>query len=114
MELKIKEDAPKVTFYNDVANSESTMDIAKVAKTLNIKGIGRNKLFKILRNEKILRKNNEPYQKYIDEGWFKLVETKWNKNNKICVGHKTVVFQKGVKKIANLLRENQMLVNNLN
>lgn len=113
LENKIKEDAPKVEFYNDVADSSSTMDIAKVAKTLNIKGIGRNKLFEILREEKILRKNNEPYQRYIDEGWFKLIETKWNKNNgEICIGHKTVVFQKGVEKIANLLKRNELYINN--
>ena len=32
-----------------------------VAKTLNFKGVGRNNLFEILRENKILQSNNQPY-----------------------------------------------------
>lgn len=37
--------------------------------------IGRNRLFEYLRQEKILMKNNNPYQKYIDLKWFETIET---------------------------------------
>ncbi len=37
------------------------------------KGIGRNKLIKFLREQGILMSNNEPYQSYIDQGYFKYV-----------------------------------------
>lgn len=44
-------------------------EIAEAAKLL---GIGKLKLFKLLRNKKILDAGNTPYQQYIDAGYFKL------------------------------------------
>lgn len=100
LEAKQLEDKPKVEFYNDVIESKDTVDMATVAKVLNIKNIGRNKLFEILRDEKILMQNNQPYQKYIDNGWFRQVESRWTKpNGDIGINIKTVVFQKGVEGI---------------
>lgn len=46
------------------------MDMAQVAKTLNL-GLGRNDLFKLLRERGILRQNNEPFQQFIDAQWFR-------------------------------------------
>lgn len=43
-EAKIKENAPKVEFYNAVTGSEDTIDMRTVATVLNM-GIGRNKIF---------------------------------------------------------------------
>lgn len=40
---------PKAAFYDAVAGSESLVDMNQVAKTLNVKGLGRNNLFKFLR-----------------------------------------------------------------
>lgn len=45
---------PKAEFYDAVADSTSTIEMATVAKVLNL-GIGRTKLFEILRENKILR-----------------------------------------------------------
>ena len=76
---------------------------AKVAKVLN-RGIGRNRLFAFLRDEGVLDSRNAPYQRFIDMGWFRQVETKWQKpNGDWQIGIKTVVFQKGVEGIARLL-----------
>lgn len=106
LELKQEEDRPKVEFYDDVTESKDTVDMATVAKVLNIKGIGRNKLFEILRDKKILMSNNQPYQKYIDNGWFRQIESKFNlPNGDIKINIKTVVFQKGVDGIRKVLRE---------
>lgn len=100
---KVAEDAPKVEFYNDVTGSDSVIDMAAVAKLLN-RGIGRNQLFAFLRKEKVLNSRNIPYQRFVDMGWFRLVETKWQKpNGDWQIGIKTVVFQKGVEGIARLL-----------
>lgn len=97
LELKQEEDRPKVEFYDDVTESKDTVDMGTVAKVLNIKGVGRNKLFEILRDKKILMSNNQPYQKYIDNGWFIQIENKFNlPNGDIKINIKTVVFQKGV------------------
>lgn len=100
---KVAEDAPKVEFYNDVTGSDSVIDMAAVAKLLN-RGIGRNQLFAFLRKEKVLNSRNIPYQRFVDMGWFRLVETKWQKpNGDWQIYIKPVVFQKGVEGIARLL-----------
>lgn len=106
LELKQAEDRPKVEFYDDVTESKDTVDMGTVAKVLNIKGVGRNKLFEILRDKKILMSNNQPYQKYIDNGWFRQIESKFNlPNGDIKINIKTVVFQKGVDGIRKVLRD---------
>ena len=105
LELKQIKDKPKVDFYNDVTESKDTVDMGTVAKVLNIKGIGRNKLFEILREKKILMSGNQPYQKYIDSGWFRQVETKYTtRDGDIRINIKTVVFQKGLDNIRKLLK----------
>lgn len=102
----LEEAKPKVEFYNEVTESDDTMDMQTVAKVLNYKNIGRNKLFEILRANRILRYNNQPFQKYIDMGWFKQVETKWTAaNGDIRINVKTVVFQKGLDGIRKILRK---------
>ena len=96
-EAAIAEMKPKVDFYNKVTGSPDTCDMKEVAKLLNYKNIGRNKLFEILRDEKILDNHNQPYQKYIDAGYFRVIETKFeDKDGDTHINLKTVVFQKGV------------------
>ena len=106
LENKIQEDKPKVEFYNDVTDSKHTCDMQTVAKVLNFKGVGRNTLFEILRNENILQPDNKPYQKFVDAGWFRLIETKYNDemSGELRIYFKTVVFQKGIEKISNILK----------
>ena len=67
-----------------------------VAKVLAIKGYGRNKLFDYLRNEKILDRYNVPYQRYVDLGWFRVIEQKYMRNGEPQVTTKTLVYQKGI------------------
>lgn len=70
---QINEMQPHVEDWSAFMDSKGNMTISKVAKALDIDGIGRNNLFAILRNREVLRSNNEPYQRYIDNGYFKLV-----------------------------------------
>lgn len=107
LETKIEEMQPKADFYDDVADSTNTCDMQTVAKLLNYKDVGRNTLFEILRDSKILQYDNIPYQKYVDRGWFRLIETKYHdkKTSEPRINFKTVVFQKGIEKISNLLKE---------
>lgn len=90
------EQKPKVEFAEAVMESSTTFDMGKVAKILNIDGLGRNNLITFLRGKGILQKNNAPYQRYVDRGYFKIVESKYYVNNEPKVGHKTVAFQKGI------------------
>jgi anti-repressor protein len=68
-ELKIKELEPKVEVYEHIANAENILDLNKASKSL---GIGRNTLMKLLREDKVLRKDNTPYQQYIDQNYFEV------------------------------------------
>jgi anti-repressor protein len=96
---------PKADFYDDVMDSKTAIEVGEVAKVLNM-GMGRNTLFEFLRDNAVLMSNNAPYQKYIDKGWFRLVETKYTKpNGDNCINIKTVVFQKGVDGIRKMLKD---------
>lgn len=98
---------PKAEFYDEVVDSKDAIDMKAVAKTLNL-GIGRNKLFEFLRSNKILMQNNQPYQRYVDIGWFRVIESKYTKpNGDTCINLKTVVFQKGVDAIRRLIKQSK-------
>ena len=98
---------PKGQFYDAVVQSETLLDIGEVSKLLNYKGLGRNNLFRYLRENSILNNKNLPYQTYIDRGYFKIVESSWvNPSTKLVeVSLKAVMFQKGIDWLDKLLSE---------
>lgn len=96
---------PKEEFYDAVAGSKTAIEMAAVAKVLNFNGVGRNKLFEILRDERILQSDNIPYQKYIDNGWFRTIEQKYSKDGETYINIKTLVYQKGVDGIRKILEK---------
>lgn len=96
---------PKEEFYDAVAGSKTAIEMAAVAKVLNFNGVGRNKLFEILRDERILQSDNIPYQKYIDNGWFRIIEQKYSKDGETYINIKTLVYQKGVDGIRKILEK---------
>lgn len=87
---------PKAEFFDAVAGSRQAITIGAVAKVLNYPNIGRNKLFEILRDRNILQKDNIPYQKFIDQGYFRVIEQKYNVGDEVRISFRTLVFQKGV------------------
>lgn len=89
---------PAAEFAYQICSSKDAIDIGNCAKVLN-RNIGRNNLFEFLRNRKVLQQDNIPYQKYIDSGYFRVIETK--------ISLKTLVLQKGVAYINKLLREKE-------
>lgn len=100
---------PKVEFFEAVTDSKDAISMADVAKVLDFGG-GRNTLFKILRQEKILQKDNRPYQEYIDRGFFRVVEQKYDKGyGETGINIKTLVFQKGVEYIRKLLMKREYI-----
>jgi len=73
LQLQIQQNAPKVAFADNVAVSENALSFAAAAKWLKIPGLeGRNKLVKRLKQDKILLASREPYQSYIDAGYFEV------------------------------------------
>jgi Rha family phage regulatory protein len=67
LQLQIEHDRPKVALYDTAMSAKNNFTMERVSKTI---GYGRNKLFEFLREQKILRSNNLPYQEYIDRGYF--------------------------------------------
>lgn len=86
---------PKIEFFDAVTDSKDAVPMDQVAKVLNI-GIGRNKMFQMLRDLGVLQQNNIPYQKYVDQGYFRVVEQKYDVRGEVRISMKTLVFQKGV------------------
>ena len=96
---------PAAEFAYQICSSKDAIDIGNCAKVLN-RSIGRNNLFEFLRNKKILQSDNIPYQKYIDSGYFRVIETKYTMpSGETKISLKTLVLQKGVAYINKLLKE---------
>ena len=96
---------PKVEMYAVVMGTDRLVEMSTVAKVLNYRGMGRNNLFEYLKDKKILRFNNTPYQSYVDAGYFKIVREPFERDGYEGVYDKTMTTQKGVDYIGKLLRE---------
>lgn len=64
---KVAELQPKADFVAKVFEAKDLLSVGTVAKML---GTGQNRLFKELRKRKILKPNNEPYQTFVERGYF--------------------------------------------
>ncbi|MGL4850943.1 MAG: BRO family protein [Clostridium sp.] len=95
----ILQQQPKVNVYNQIANTEGLVSVGEYAKTV---GIGRNKLFEILRERKILMKDNLPYQRFIDGNMFEVKVSSCN--NKINTT--SYITTKGINWITKGLQDN--------
>lgn len=96
--------APKVEFFDQVADSKDAIPMRNVAAVLNIPGYGRNKLFARLRDLKILDSSNLPYREYQDRGYFRVVEGQWSDSQGgVHVTSKTLVYQRGLDYIRKLV-----------
>lgn len=104
---KIEEDKPMVDFANTISASSDSIDIGTFAKLVKDEDIplGRNKLFDWLRINKYLMNNNVPYQTYIDNGYFEVVEYTYNTPYGSKLGTKTLVTGKGQIKLVEKLRK---------
>ena len=99
---------PKVDYYDKVTDSKKAVGMGEVAKLLKFKNvngrpIGRNILFNILRDNNVLDKHNQPYQKYINQGYFEVKQT-FNSFTEEPF-YTTLVTSKGIDYIFKLLRK---------
>lgn len=98
-EMTIQNMIPIVEFYECVTESTETFDIGQVAKMITEttqRKMGRTKLFKILREEKILDSKNIPYQKYVSAGYFRVVLTIKQMSEENILISTPVVYPKGI------------------
>lgn len=90
----------KCAAYDAITDSRGAISIGNCAKVLAFKDIGQNKLFAILRDLHILQGNNTPYQRYIDDGYFRVIEQKYTTpDGETHINFKTLVFQRGIEYI---------------
>jgi anti-repressor protein len=105
MTVALAEAAPKVQYYDTVADSKEAVPMRDVAQLLNIPGMGRTKLFARLRELKVLDKLNKPYQQFIERGYFRVVQRTFPKpGGQTGVNNTTLVLQKGIEYMIDKLR----------
>jgi anti-repressor protein len=69
---QVKQAQPKVAFFDAVSAASNCIPMAAAAAVLKLPGIGRNKLFRMLRIDGILKRNNAPMQQFINQGYFEV------------------------------------------
>lgn len=70
--------APKAAFHDAVTEAVNTQTISEAAKVL---GMGPAILFKVLRDEGLLMRNNLPFQQQLDAGRFKVLAKSYKDSN---------------------------------
>ncbi|MCA1233835.1 phage antirepressor KilAC domain-containing protein [Bacillus velezensis] len=103
LEKKVTEYQPIVDKYRQFLDADGLMKVGTLAKALNIKGLGQNNLFIFLRDKKLLMKDNQPYQTYVNRGYFKVIARTTPVGNKPV----TLVTPKGADYIANLINKSK-------
>ena len=89
LEAQIEADAPKVELAEQclmASNSISLNEFCKVLYRENDLEIGSHRLFRFLRERKVLQANNLPYQSYMQRGWFD------NTQEQDCVGSNIITY----------------------
>ena len=88
--------APKVEFAEEVFEAPTLLTMSEAAKMI---GMGRNQLFAKLRMRKILMTGmhqNEPYQTFIERGYFELKGAKVGTRSALKVVTQTYVTMRGL------------------
>jgi len=96
---QLAEQKPKVEFAEKIINTNNAISVRDFGKVI---GMGEKKLFEWLRNNKLLMDSNIPYQKYVEAGYFKVIE--WVLEAKNQVKFKTLITGKGQEYISNKLQ----------
>ena len=66
---------PKAEFYDAVADGGDSFSFGETAKLIGLPGCGRNNLIRFLRARGILMAGNIAKQRYVDRGYFRVVQS---------------------------------------
>jgi phage antirepressor YoqD-like protein len=108
LQKEIEDNQPLIAFAETAAQSKDSILIRELAKICYKNGIetGEKRLFKKLREWRLLMLcNNEPYQRYVDAGYFEVTEGTHETNSGIGLHRTTRVLPKGQQYIMNRLKE---------
>lgn len=88
---------PKAEFFDRVADSGDSFSLGETAKMIQIPGLGRNNLIRFLRGEGILMGGNVAKQRYVDRGYFRIIQSEYfAPDGTPRVKAVTRVYEKGV------------------
>ena len=97
---EIEELSPMAKKFELFIDTEGLIDITTFSKNLSIKMLGRNNMYKYLRDNKYLMKDNQPYQEYVANGMFVLKPSGHHiQNGEIVQDYKTYLTKKGINKL---------------
>ena len=108
LEAQAIENKPYIAYAKTIESSKGSIKIGDYAKMLCNKeqGIitGQNRLFELMRELKILKENNEPYQKYSNMGYLEYKPQPFTKpNGEQCLSFRPLITPKGQVKLAEKL-----------
>lgn len=102
LSLKVQADAPKVEAFDTFMDSSALLTIQRAGQLLNI---GEHKLFKYLREERVLMDgdiagqelHNTPYRRYLELGYFEVKSGAHTLNSgRVIATHTTYVTPRGM------------------
>lgn len=88
---------PKAQFADKICKSHDNILLRAMAKLLCDEGfnIGEKRIFSLLRDKRVLMKNNEPYQTYVDRGYFVVDEYSYETPYGTRLGYTTKITPAG-------------------
>lgn len=103
----IEKQKPLTNFALHVTESSDTVDVGEFAKIVKNEqiDIGRNRLFRWLRENNYIMNGNIPYQKYLNLGFFEVVETTKKTAYGPKIFLKTLITGKGQVNLVEKLRD---------
>jgi prophage antirepressor-like protein len=95
---------PKVEAFDEFISAGTLLSMANTAKLL---GTGRDRLFRFLKDKRILQASNLPYQRHLDAGYFKVRASTLSFGNEKRLYEQVFVTTRGVAWIRRLLNGSQ-------
>ncbi|MDY4127590.1 phage antirepressor KilAC domain-containing protein [Peptostreptococcus porci] len=108
---KIEVIEPMADKYNIYLDTEGLTDVASFSKNLGVKGLGRNNMYKWLKDNEFLMNDNNPYQRYVNQEIFLVKPAGHHINSKgeKVQDFKTYITKKGVDYLINKLKEDNKI-----
>lgn len=108
LEAQAIENKPYIEYAKTIESSHGDLKIGDYAKLLcdKNKGVvtGQKRLFELMRKLNILKSDNRPYQKYLNRGYFKVIQRLFTKpNGEQCLNLITLITPQGQVKLAEKL-----------
>ena len=112
LEEKVQADEPYTNFGMAVANSSDAITIREFAKLMANDGlsIGQNRLYRWLRDNGLLMSTNAPYQRYVDQGIFRVRESVIHAVNGDILRTTTLITGKGQMYLADKLKRDYVMM----